>query len=231
MELMKSNNEITMKSNELCEMINRFRKEEGNRKELAPHDLFKKINKELESLENAGIQANHGNISVVNYKDKKGEMRPCYLLNRRWILKMCMSESAVVRDKVQDYIEALENRLRNYQLEKALEHKDKEISRLEALIGLRAKDKFQYGKIIKNHLGTKRANADYENIKQMFFFELGVERWEDITYSRDNVKLLKDICDDYKPNLQVSLFDEEMRKEKLKELEDAYKHLKYNIYK
>lgn len=36
-----------------------------------------------------------------------------------------------------------------------------------------------------------------------FFHELNVTKWEDITYSRDNVILLKQICNDYKPKRKL----------------------------
>ena len=45
----------------------------------------------------------------------------------------------------------------------------------------------------------KNGNTILVNIKYMFFHELNVHKWEDITYSRDNVILLKQICNDYKP--------------------------------
>ena len=38
----------------------------------------------------------------------------------------------------------------------------------------------------------------------MFFYELGVEKWEDIPYNRANLKLLHEILEDYKPSIQIS---------------------------
>ena len=198
--------EITMKTNELCNLINRFRKEEGNKTQLRNVDFMIKIDKEAEKLKNAGIEVGERNISPAEYVDKGNHKRPCYILSKRWTLKMCMSESAVVRDKIQDYIEALEKRLQTTQQQQIISEKDKQIKRLEALIGLKVKHKFKYGKIIKNHLGITRANKDYENIKQMFFYELGADKWEDITYERKYVFLLNEICEEYKPSEQLSLF-------------------------
>lgn len=121
-----------------------------------------------------------------------------YILNRDGILQMLNKESAIVRYKTVQYINALEDRLTAKTLAVALEKKDEDIKRLERLIGLRTKDKFSYGKIIKEHLGIRRVNDDYNAIKYMFFHELNVTKWEDITYSRDNVILLKQICNEYK---------------------------------
>ena len=198
--------EITMTSKEVCDLINRFRKEERNDTEIKPKSLMAKIDVEVEKLTNAGIKVGGQNILPAEYIDKQGKSRPCYLLSKRWILKMCMSESAVVRDKIQDYIEALENRLQTIQQQQIIDHKDKQIKRLEALIGLRTQHKFEYGKLIKRHLGIKKTDKDYEAIKLMFFYELGVDKWEDITYDRQNVILLNSICETYKPSEQLTLF-------------------------
>ena len=102
------NSEIKMTSKEVVDLINEFRAEEGNRKELQHKDFMKSIRKELESLANAGVEVNERNISPVEYIDNKGEKRPCYQMDRSWILQMCNKESALVRYKTQQYIEALE---------------------------------------------------------------------------------------------------------------------------
>ena len=47
------------------------------------------------------------------------------------------------------------------------------------------------------------ANDDYEVIKSMFFYEVGITKWEDLDYDRNKVKLLKEICKDYKPSKQI----------------------------
>ena len=113
------NSEVKMTSKEVVDLINKFRDEEGNRKELEHCDFMKSIRKELESLENAGIEVGEGNISFAEYIDKQGKKRPCYLMNRSWILQMCNKESALVRYKTQQYIEALEKA--NSQLDKKQE--------------------------------------------------------------------------------------------------------------
>lgn len=84
-----------------------------------------------------------------------------------------------------------------------LETQQQEIEEIKSLIGLRSKEVYNYGNQIKKHLGISRISEnpqDYENIKNMFFYELGgYSKWEQIPYSRDNVKLLQEICNAYKP--------------------------------
>ena len=85
----------------------------------------------------------------------------------------------------------------------ALETQQQEIEEIKSLIGLRSKEVYNYGNQIKKHLGISKISEnpqDYENIKNMFFYELGgYTKWEQIPYSRDNIKLLQEICNDYKP--------------------------------
>lgn len=101
------NKEVRMTSKELCGLINKFRKEEGNTVEKAHPDFMKSIRKEIKVLESVGI-TNEGNISLVEYIDTKGEKRPCYSLNKFGIMQMLNKESAIVRYKTQKYIESLE---------------------------------------------------------------------------------------------------------------------------
>ena len=93
-------------------------------------------------------------------------------------------------------------------MEYKIEEQDKQIEEIKHLVGIRAKDVFDYGKIIKEHLGISKVNKDYNIIKEMFFYEVGVSKWEDLNYSRENVKLLIDICNDYKPSIQLNMFDD-----------------------
>ena len=112
----KGAEEIEMLSPQVVDMINGFRAEEGNRKVLRHKDFMRSTRKEIEALENAGVEVNGRNISLVEYTDKKGEKRPCYRMNKFWIMQMCNKESALVRYKTQQYIEALENRLKQQQI-------------------------------------------------------------------------------------------------------------------
>ena len=110
---------ISMNHVELCELINKLREEEGSRKQLDKSDLLKKIKKEVKVMKTMGI-FNEGNFSLVEYKDKKGEMRPTYLMNRDGILQMAASESVYVRAKIIEYINALENKLKEQDQKKDL---------------------------------------------------------------------------------------------------------------
>ena len=111
-------NNIEMLSPEVVDMINRFRTEEGNRKVLRHKNFMASTKKEIEALKNAGVEVNGLNIKLVEYTDKKGEKRPCYKMGKQMILQMCNKESALVRFKTQQYIEALENRLKQQQISK-----------------------------------------------------------------------------------------------------------------
>lgn len=108
--LQGANNEVKITSVELVELINTFRKEEGNTVEKEHYDLIKSINKEVEALKNAGIA--QGNFSVGSYKDKQNQERPCYSMNKAGALQMLNKESAVVRYKTVQYIDALEGRIK-----------------------------------------------------------------------------------------------------------------------
>lgn len=102
---------VTMTSLEVVELINNFRKEEGNTTKKEHRDFMKSIRKEIETLEKSGI-TNGGNFSLVSYIDAKSEERPCYKMNKAGIMQMLNKESALVRYKTQQYIEGLENRLK-----------------------------------------------------------------------------------------------------------------------
>lgn len=102
--------ECKMNHVELCAKINELRKMEGSKKELAKSDLLKKIRKEVGTMKTLGI-FNEGNFSLAEYKDKKGEMRPTYIMNKDGILQMCASESVYVRAKMIEYINSLEDQI------------------------------------------------------------------------------------------------------------------------
>ena len=101
-------------SMELCELINKLRVEEKGEeaKVLMYKELMKKIRKELEIIEKLGLN-NERNISLVKYKDKKGELRPCYSLNASGMRQIQNSESTYVRVKTEEYIAKLEKENKN----------------------------------------------------------------------------------------------------------------------
>ena len=110
---------ISMNHVELCELINKLRAEEGKRKQLDKSDLLKKIKKEVSTMESLGLRA-EGNFSVSKYKDKSGKTNPTFLMNRDGILQMAASESIYVRAKIIEYINALENKLKEQDQKKDL---------------------------------------------------------------------------------------------------------------
>ena len=114
-EIQNINGEITMTSVEVVDLINKFREEEGNRKVLTHSNFLKSIRKEIETLENVGISTKV-NFYLCSYLSTDGSRSyKMYKLNKAGILQMCNKESALVRYKTQQYIEALENRIEEQQ--------------------------------------------------------------------------------------------------------------------
>ncbi len=111
-DLIKIDNEVRITSVELVDMINKFRKEEGNETEKRHDVLLRDIRNELKSLKQAGIVNAH-NFVEVTYTDAKCEERPCYKMNKAGAMQILNKESPVVRYKTQQYIEALEEQLKD----------------------------------------------------------------------------------------------------------------------
>lgn len=112
-DLIKVTNEeiVTMTSVELVDLINHFRKEEGTKILKKHDDMLKSIRKEIELLENAGIKG-VGNFSESIYINSQNKKQPCYKMNKAGIMQMLNKESALVRYKTQQYIEALETKIK-----------------------------------------------------------------------------------------------------------------------
>lgn len=105
-----------IKSIDLIKIINHFRKleeETGGKKyrELKHKDFMKKIRKETETLNLLGLDDGR-NFSLVKYTDQKGEERPCYSLNRDGMMEMLNSESVFCRHKTIEYINKLEEKVK-----------------------------------------------------------------------------------------------------------------------
>lgn len=117
------NKEIRMTSVEVCELINQFREMENldsdkRRSSLLEHkSLMRKIREEIETLESMGLtgQQNFAPSSYINSQNKE---QPCFSLNRDGIIQICMSESALVRYKIVEYINNLEEELNSFKLPK-----------------------------------------------------------------------------------------------------------------
>ena len=70
---------IIMNHVELCELINKLREEEGNRKELLSKNLLAKIRKEVETMKTLGVKDEEYFIKG-KYKDKSGKTNPTFLI-------------------------------------------------------------------------------------------------------------------------------------------------------
>ena len=103
-------NQLTITSKQLCDIINMFREEEGNSTVLMHKNLMASIRAELEALANAGIDDGL-NFQPVTYIDNKGETRPCYNITKAGAMSLLNKESAVVRYRTQLYIDTLEKQL------------------------------------------------------------------------------------------------------------------------
>ena len=105
--------DLQMTSLEVVDLINKFRTEEGNRKELKHANFMASIRKEMKDLENSGVKIGLLKIKESTYINKQNKSQPCFIMDKSWIMQMCNKESALVRYKTQQYIEALEDRIAN----------------------------------------------------------------------------------------------------------------------
>lgn len=105
--------EVTMTSLEVVDLINKFREEEGNKRAKRHDHFLDSIRDEISKLEKAGIKVSAPKIWEAEYTDKQGKTRPCYKMDRSWVMQMCNKESALVRYKTQQYIERLEQALQD----------------------------------------------------------------------------------------------------------------------
>lgn len=180
------NNDLKIKSTELVEIINDFRKlesEVGGKKyfELKHKEFMRKIRNEIETLKGVGIN-DQRNFALVKYIDKKGEERPCYELNRDGMLQILNSESALVRHKIIEYIRSLEERV-NYPTEiyefiKGYEDRLNRVEKLtesyEVTASQRKAIKEERSVRVRELLGGKHTKA-YKNrsMKAKVFSEMG----------------------------------------------------------
>ena len=98
---------------DLVEIINYFRNVEKKETMLQHKDFMTKIRKEIKTLESLGLDER--NFSLISYTDKQNREKPCYLLNKDGMLIMLNSESTLVRYKTVEYINKLEEQLKQLQ--------------------------------------------------------------------------------------------------------------------
>jgi phage antirepressor YoqD-like protein len=96
----ENNGNRKMSSVQLVEIINEYRKSEGNNSMLRHSDFLQKIEKELNGDER--------NFSST-YLDKSNRQAKCYLLPKDECILMLMSESRIVRKGVLQKLNELEN--------------------------------------------------------------------------------------------------------------------------
>lgn len=189
--------ELKISSVELVEVINQFRKLESQSmgkeyKELAHYDFYKKVTKETEALKSLGL--GNGNISESSYIDSQNKKQPCYSLNRDGMLQMLNSESALVRYKTIEYINKLEDKLKEVsvnneikELKSTIEDFKKLTQEAKQLYKPSHKRKLQYDRLIKSVTSDKE---EYDMVKEWIFAVLEAEKWEDISID-DNKKVIE----------------------------------------
>ena len=87
----------------------------------------------------------------------------------------------------------------------------KEAKEIKGLVHVKKKDSNTYVKQIKRYLGINKISDDkygYNTIKDMFLSKFGVDKFEDITVSPENILELDKICKSYTRKFkQISIFD------------------------
>ena len=117
---LKVKNEMT--SLELVEQINFFRKKEGKKTKLEHFNLLNVIRDEFEE------EINALKIQAVEYRDKKGEKRPMFILTLSQAKQVLVRESKYVRRAIIQHIEKLEQALRKPKQTK-LDFQEKDVIR------------------------------------------------------------------------------------------------------
>lgn len=113
------NNKLnTIKSIDLVEIINQFRKLESETSgikyvELQHKNFMEKIRKEVETLKTLGLEGQL-NFQPSSYINSQNKEQPCFKLTRDGMLQMLNSESVLVRYKTIEYMNFLENKIKNF---------------------------------------------------------------------------------------------------------------------
>ena len=189
-ELMNGN--FNMNHVELCELINKLRAVEGNRKNLRQRDLMSKIRKEVESLEALGLDGVR-NFSHSTFTDSQGKQYPTFVMNRDGVLQMASSESVYVRAKIIEYINALENKLREVNIQPKFELPQNYLEALKALV------QSEEEKIVLIE-ENNQLKDEVEDLKEYKLFKSMINnRTEDSMWLGQFGQLLKSNC----PNLKT----------------------------
>lgn len=177
------------------------------------NDNISKMNeKQVIKLSNSDISK--GSISNFRKLHNTGENFLTESGVYKLIFKSKKSEAERFQDWVTDevlpsirrdgYYKLQDNRLKELEdkhhkllmeYDKKMEQHEKDIRQLEMLVGLNSRLTLTYSKYIKNSLGIKRKNSDYEAVKENVLLYFGVERWEQIAMVNRNE--LIDKIDEY----------------------------------
>lgn len=144
-----------------------------------------------------------------------------YVLKLDMAKEICMIQRSDKGREYRKYLIKCEERLKAISQVPALSLPDdikKEINNfkedanyIREHVHIKKLDSSVYVKTIKNYLGISTISEDkvgYEFIKDMFFAEMGVTKFEDITVSSDNLVKLNECCKKYKrPYEQLNIFD------------------------
>lgn len=148
----------TISSMDLVTIINNFREAECETwAELQHKDFLKKIRKEIDTLKWLELEPER-NFSPGSYVDKQNQERPCYFLNRDGMLQMLNSESTYVRYKTIEYVNKLENKVKEI-----TQNPYKELSQeLQAIFTLDKKQQAisEEVKVLKDSLTLSKAECD-----------------------------------------------------------------------
>ena len=130
-DIFNNDNEISIKSVDLVEIINEMRKVESELTdkryiELQHKDFIKKIRTEVQTLKNLGLEGER-NFSPISYTDKSNRKKPCYSLTRDGMLQMLNSESVYVRAKTIEHINNLESKIKTLKVKKVDKLTDMEV--------------------------------------------------------------------------------------------------------
>ena len=204
-------NQVTMTSKELCDIINMFRAEaEDNSTPKEHKHLMRDIRAELEALANAGIEGG-SNFGLASYIDEQGKERPCYNITKAGAMIILNKESAVVRYKTQQYIDILEQQLLAQMMPK---------SNNNNLIGINP----YHNRLIRKNINQLRADDIPRYVNQV------VEQAKDYKASDrlNTYELTRSALEDLLPTLTDS-FDIEMVQAPLRKLNKLIENQKMYI--
>ena len=185
-ELMDKND---MTSLELLEQINLFRKEEYKEKlknntlteaEKEKGKFTELLHKSLLDIirDEFSEEINERKILPVEYKDKKGEKRPMFILTLNQAKQVLMRESKYVRRAVIQYIEKLEQYIKELpEKEKVLMGFEKTVEAIADVYGCKKdfktiplKDLVQLKKIIEKNFKEEKPQEVLKNLAEDIYY-------------------------------------------------------------